>query len=191
MTFSLGAAVHGRPLRALACGAFLLGLSGCGLLSSDGVTRSTVDVDARGDAVGPFDNDPETEGTLFGDLGATILGDDEDETAGVQLPINRHLWQASLDTLAFLPLSSTDPYGGVIVTDWGSPQNKTQERFKVTAFITSAVLRPQSLRVVVNRQLRDDGGAWAPASVAPETARRLEDAILTRARQIKLSEESG
>ena len=125
------------------------------------------------------------EATLFGGIGFG-LGDGSNEEAGAQLPVNKFLWRATLDTLAFLPLASTDPYGGVIVTDWGATPQSPAERFKVSAFITSAALKPQSLRVVVNKQQKDDLGQWVAAPVAPETSRKLENAILTRARQIKI-----
>jgi hypothetical protein len=102
--------------------------------------------------------------------------------------VNRHLWQASLDTLAFLPLTSTDPFTGVIATDWGAPPDAPDERFKVTAFVTDATLDANALRVAVFRERRDGSGAWVPATVAAETPREIEDAILVRARQLRLAE---
>ncbi|MFN3613021.1 MAG: DUF3576 domain-containing protein [Rubrimonas sp.] len=101
--------------------------------------------------------------------------------------VNRHLWQASLDTLGFLPIASTDPFAGVIATDWGAAPDAPGERFKVTAFISDSALTPQALRVAVFRE-RLDGGAWVSAPVAEDTPRRLEDAILVRARQLRIAE---
>lgn len=124
---------------------------------------------------------------IFGD--ALSIGGDGDEEDSGQLFVNRYLWRASIETLAFLPLASTDPYGGVIVTDWGSTPNAPDERFKVTVFISSVELRPQSMRVVVSRQVQE-GSGWVEAPVADETVRALEDAILTRARQIRSDEAS-
>ena len=117
--------------------------------------------------------------------------DSSDESAGAQLPVNKYLWRGTLDTLSFLPLSSTDPYGGVIVTDWGAAPDTPSERFKVTAYITSATLKPQSLNVVVNRQRKGRNGAWVAAPVAEDTKRSLEDAILTRARQLRSADGSA
>ncbi len=138
------------------------------------------------------------DGSLFGDGGATVgnlvsgdafgLGKQED---GSSLPVNKFLWQASLDTLSFLPLASTDPFTGVIATDWGAAPNQPGERFKVTAYMLSPALAASSLRVAVYREVRDGGGAWVPGAVDPATPRKLEDAILTRARQIRIAEIEG
>jgi hypothetical protein len=102
--------------------------------------------------------------------------------------VNRHIWQASLDTLAFLPIASTDPYSGVISTDWGAAPDTPGERFKVTAFVTSTALDANSLRVAVFRERQGPNGVWVAAPVAPETPRQIEDSILVRARQLRLAE---
>lgn len=101
--------------------------------------------------------------------------------------VNRHLWRASLDTLSFLPIASTDPFTGLIATDWGPVRGAPDERFRVTAYVTDTTLDANALRVSVFREVRD-GGAWAPAPVEPEVSRQIEDAILVRARQIRLAE---
>ena len=129
--------------------------------------------------------------SVLGDGGFSILGGGSEEEAGAQLPVNKYLWRGTLDTLSFLPLTSTDPYGGVIVTDWGAAPDSPEERFKVTAYITSATLKPQSLNVVVNRQTRGEAGAWVSAPVSAETSRSLEDAILTRARQLRSADNNA
>lgn len=108
-----------------------------------------------------------------------------------QLPVNKYLWQASLDTLSFLPLASTDPFTGVIATDWGVNPAAPGERFKVTAYITSPALSAASLKVAVYREVQNEQGQWLPAPVSAETARKLEDAILIRAREIRIAEREG
>jgi hypothetical protein len=138
------------------------------------------------------------DGSVFGEGGASLdnlvsgdafgLGRQEE---GDSLPVNKFLWQASLDTLGFLPLASTDPFTGVIATDWGAAPNQPGERFKVTAYMLSPTLAASSLRVAVYREVRDGSGAWMPAAVDPATPRKLEDAILTRARQIRIAELEG
>jgi hypothetical protein len=138
------------------------------------------------------------DGSVFGDGGASVdnlvsgdafgLGQEEE---GGSLPVNKFLWQASLDTLSFLPLASTDPFTGVIATDWGAAPNQPGERFKVTAYMLSPALAASSLRVAVYREVRDGSGAWVPAAIDPETPRKLEDAILTRARQIRIADIEG
>ncbi len=108
--------------------------------------------------------------------------------AGGLTPVNRYLWRASLDTLSYLPLASTDPFTGVIATDWAASPDAPNERFKVTAYVKSPELAARALQVAVYREVRDPAGAWVTAPVSGETARKLEDAILLRARQIKLGE---
>ena len=107
------------------------------------------------------------------------------------IPVNKYLWRAALDTLSFLPLASTDPFTGVIATDWGANPDAPGERFKVTAYMVRPTLAASSLKVAVYREVRSDGGAWVPASVSADTARKIEDAILTRARQIRIAEVEG
>lgn len=107
---------------------------------------------------------------------------------GSSLPVNKFLWRGALDTLQFLPLASTDPFTGVIATEWGTNPERPNERFKVTAYMVNSQLAASSLKVAVFRETRDDGGPWVPAPVSAETARKLEDAILTRARQLRIAE---
>ena len=129
--------------------------------------------------------------SIFGDDGAslTALFSDEEESAdGGRLPVNRYLWQGSLETLDFLPLASADPFTGVIATEWSVTPDSPGQRFKVAAYVTSPELEASSLRVAVFREdLREDG-IWVPMPVSEETVRRLEDAILTRSRQIRIAE---
>ena len=101
--------------------------------------------------------------------------------------VNSYLWRATLDTLAFMPLSSADPYGGVIITDWYSNPEQPAERFKATVYILDTRLRADGLNVTVFKQVRDQTGAWADAPVAGQTETDIENAILTRARQLRLS----
>jgi hypothetical protein len=101
--------------------------------------------------------------------------------------VNTYLWHATLDTVSFMPLASADPFGGVIITDWYSPPETQNERFKVNILILGRDLRADGLRCTVFRQKRDPGGEWIEVAVDPQTAIDLENAILTRARQMRLS----
>ena len=126
-------------------------------------------------------------GSIFGPDGLILMGGDKKggDSAQDALGVNRYLWRASLDTLSFLPLASADPYGGAIVTDWSSVSGAANERFKVTARVTGPELAVESLQVIVNREVAQ-GGGWVAAPVDPDTARKLEDAIFTRARQLRI-----
>ncbi len=100
--------------------------------------------------------------------------------------VNSYLWRASLDTLNFMPLASADPFGGVIITDWYSDPTTPTERFKATVYILDTRLRADALNVSIFRQTQT-GGAWSDATVDPDTEIQIENAILTRARQLRLS----
>ena len=129
-----------------------------------------------------------SSGGIFGENGLTLFGGEEEATGfGSPIPVNSLLWRASLDTLSFMPLSSADPFGGVIITDWYTPPESANERFKMTVYILSRELRADGLRVAVFRQLRDWSGDWVDAEVATGTASELEDAILSRAREMRIA----
>jgi len=104
--------------------------------------------------------------------------------------VNAYLWRAALDTLAFAPLTQTDSNGGVIVTDWYTNPNSPNERVKVTATILDADLRADALRVAASRQVLQNG-QWIDAPVAAATVQRLEEIILTRARDLRRNAIAG
>ena len=135
-------------------------------------------------ACGSDDNDmPDTT------TGSTAIS----STSGhVTLGVNSFLWHATLDTLSFMPLASADPFGGVIITDWYSDPSDPNERMRVTVYILDRRLRADGLKIAVFRQTHAADGSWADAQVNPDTANKLEDAILTRARELRLaSQPSG
>jgi PBP1b-binding outer membrane lipoprotein LpoB len=102
------------------------------------------------------------------------------------LGVNEFLWRASLDTLNFMPLQSADPFGGIIITEWYSAPEDPNEQMKVTVYILDQRLRADGLKVAVFRQIRATTG-WVDAQVNAETSTKLENAILSRARQLRLS----
>jgi hypothetical protein len=105
--------------------------------------------------------------------------------------VNGYLWRATLDTLSFMPLASADPYGGVVITDWYTNPEKPDERFKCTVYILDARLRADGLNVAVFKQNKDAAGNWIDAPSATQTETDIENAILTRARQLRLSNIKG
>lgn len=129
---------------------------------------------------------------LGGEGGVDLLGTKrrtDAEQQGGGLGVNSFLWRASLDTLAFMPIASADPFGGVILTDWFSPADAPNDRFKVNIYILDRQLRADALKVSVFRQKRD-GASWRDGGVGAETAGSLEDTILTRARQLRLAQKA-
>lgn len=101
--------------------------------------------------------------------------------------VNAFLWRATLDTLTFMPLASADPFGGVVNYDWYADPATPNERFKATVFILDRRLRADALNVTVTKEVRDASGGWVTAPVAAQTETDLENAILTKARQLNLS----
>lgn len=130
--------------------------------------------------------DAGTEPGLFGPngIGFSFGGGGSGEAAGIG--VNSFLWRASLDTVSFMPLNTTDPFGGVIITDWYQTPESPNERFKLTVFILDRELRADGVRVNAFRQEREDGGEWADANIDPEIPVQIENAILTRARQLRV-----
>jgi hypothetical protein len=112
-------------------------------------------------------------------------------SAASGIGVNGYLWRATLDTLAFMPLASADPYGGTVITDWYSNPEKPDERFKCTVYILDSRLRADGLKVSVFKQQRDAAGNWVDSPTAAQTETDIENAILTRARQLRLSNVRG
>ena len=104
--------------------------------------------------------------------------------------VNAYLWRASLETLSFMPLLQTDSNGGVIVTDWYASPTAPNERMKLTVSILDQDLRADALRVAASRQV-NQSGAWVDAPVAAATVQKLEDIILTRARDLRRTSVGG
>ncbi len=132
-------------------------------------------------------NAPEAYGTTHGFLGIGGHKAPPPPSATGALGVNSYLWRASLDTLAFMPLSSADPYGGVIITDWYANPEKPEERFKATVYILDTRLRADGLNVTVFKQTKGPDGAWKDSPTAAQTQVDIENSILTRARQLRLS----
>ena len=104
--------------------------------------------------------------------------------------VNSYLWRASLDTLSFMPLLQTDSNGGVIVTDWYVNPQVPTERMKVTVSILDQDLRADAVRVAALREV-NRGGQWVASPVEATTTQKLEDIILTRARDLRRGAVTG
>jgi hypothetical protein len=131
------------------------------------------------------DRDPSASNNGF--LGTGLFsGDAKKSGPEGAVAVNAFLWRASLDTIAFMPLASADPFGGVIISDWYAPQETPDERFKVNVYILGRMLRADGLKVSVFKQTRDAQGRWNDAAVGPEVAAEFENAVLTQARELRL-----
>jgi hypothetical protein len=137
----------------------------------------------RGDST-PY----QTRDSIFGESGVGLGmggGQRQDLDAGGGIGVNGYLWRATLDPIAFMPVNSADPFGGVIITDWHAMPDTPEERFKMNVYILGRALRADGVRVAVFRQVRDAAGGWSDAAVPDAANTRIEDAILTRARQLR------
>ena len=155
-------------------------LSACGSTNSSGLfggrsaaaTESSVaPADKR---IAPMSREERALGRHQGRL-FDLFGKSADENTTVE--VNKYLWQASLEVLNFLPIESIDPFTGVIVTGYGRPPGGGRA-YRATIYVQDTALEARSLKVALQSQ----GGG----SVSAETIRAVEDAILTRARQLRI-----
>lgn len=85
-----------------------------------------------------------------------------------------------------MPLTSADPFGGVIITDWYEDPNTPGDRFKVNALILDNTLRADGIKITLFKQSLDKKGNWRDKKSDKTNARKIEDTILTRARELKI-----
>ncbi len=133
-----------------------------------------------------------SRGSLTGEGGLFSLGGaspEEEMAKGSPLAVNGFLWRATLDTLSFMPLASADPFGGTIITDWYEDPKVPGERYKVNAVILDKSLRADGVRVAVFKQKQDaKSGTWRDLAADDRLGRKLEDTILTRARELRIAQ---
>ncbi len=123
---------------------------------------------------------PTSVESLLNNNGQKVVG-------SIGLPINAILWKSSLETVEFMPLASADPFGGIIITDWYSGQSNDKERCKLNIFIKGSELKADNVRVGSFCQTLNNNGVWLDKEINQQHNRDLENAILNRAKKIKLS----
>jgi hypothetical protein len=159
-----------------------LGLSGLFMLSAcGGDIQTNYPKDSE-------DRRKEARGKLTGE-GLSLFGSADDKQQGdgsSGIGVNAYLWRATLDSLGFMPLASADPFGGVIITDWYEDPNQPNERYKINALILDKELRSDAIKISVFRQKKNASNAWSDVAAESTLPRDLENAILTRARELKV-----
>ncbi len=152
-------------------------------------TREIVRDSGTGRGGTPVFKDEYKKQSLFGEEGLTFGGKKKKKPSagegGGGIGVNSFLWRATLDTISFMPVSSADPFGGVVITDWHSQSEAPSERFKLNVYIIGRALRADGVRVAVFRQVNRGSGQWTDAAVEKGVDTKIEDAILTRARQLR------
>jgi len=143
-------------------------------------------------ALSDAENRLRTGGGLFGKKASLSLlgGDNGNENnqslSGVGMPINPYLWRASIETINFMPLSSTDPFAGTIITDWYTSENNTNERCKLNIFINGLELKTDNLKVSSFCQVLKNN-QWVNKKTNINDNIKLENSILNNAKKLKLS----
>jgi hypothetical protein len=125
---------------------------------------------------------------MGGGLGSLFIdkGNGAGETEFIDgIGVNSYLWRATLDTVSFMPLSSADPFGGVILTDWHANPDAPGERFKLNIRILGRALRADGITVSTFRQIQDGTGGWINGRIPSATNEKIENAILSRARELR------
>ena len=173
-----------RPLLVAFSVLFVLGAAGCSSASQTEAKYPDMSGRDTQDKTNDIYSQPDT---VFGKGGSIFgaMGKKDDNANGIG--VNSFLWRASLDTVAFMPLASADPFGGVILTDWYSPPETPGDRFKMNVLILGKQLRSDGVQVKVFKQSQK-GDVWHDVAVPPDMGRKIEDSILTRARQMRVAQ---
>ena len=155
----------------------ILALSGCGL-------NPTANTNIYNPETANVPSQMNQGGNSSGNLLTLGRGANNNGNGAGQVQVNAYLWRGTLNTLAFMPLLSADPFGGVIITDWYVPPATPDERFKVNAYILSTQMTADAIKVSVFRQVQQDG-QWVDAPADPALAGGLEDRILVQAANLQ------
>ena len=133
-----------------------------------------------------------TGGGLLGEkpteLSDLFNNSSNNQVSSVGMPINPYLWKASLDTLEFMPFASADPFAGIIITEWYTSNDKSGERCKLNVFIKGVEMKSDNLKVNTFCQTLLESGAWIDQKPNLENNRKIENAILNKAKKIRLSQ---
>ena len=141
-------------------------------------------------ALADAENRLRSGGGLLGKKGLS-LGDinksEKTTTAAIGFPINPYLWKGSLETIDFMPLASADPFAGIIITDWYANQGAPNERCKINIFIKGYEMKTDNLKVNSFCQSLSNG-QWVDIKNNIDNDAKLENAILNKAKKIRLSQ---
>jgi len=146
-----------------------------------GSPQDPANIKTAADAPGEMD----TEATIWTVLGLAKKPSEHQPGPHTGNTVSPILWQAALDTLGFAKFSTQDPLTGELVTEWYSPQDKPNERYKIDVFILARTVRSDAVAVTIDRQERTATGDWTKTTIARQVEDDLETAILRRAGQLK------
>ena len=171
------AIIH-RIYKCASIGQILSVILGTVLLLSSCSSSQRTPVDESEGPISIITGKPSKDGIKLGDLMK------KDKHSGDGLPVNALLWRAALDIASFVPLDDVDTFGGSIVTEWHQPEGNNNQRLKLAIFVIGRELRSDA--VTVQAYLQNKRGAeWIDAGRDEALGRKLEDLILTRARELR------
>jgi predicted component of type VI protein secretion system len=163
----------------------------CIALAGCGDVKKEASYPTRNDGSDKIVYSTEKRDTVWGEgksLSDKLFGRDDDKDGGGSgIGVNSFLWRASLDTISFMPVASADPFGGVILTDWYENPETPGQRFKLGIYIMDKQLRADGVRVAVFKQA-ETGKGWKDTAVPDDMATNIENAILTRARELRVAQ---
>ena len=166
--------------------ALMTSLSACG-----GVKKEASYPVGRENGTGKIVYSNKPQDTVWGSnstFGDKIFGREKSDDGGsAGIGVNSFLWRASLDTVSFMPVASADPFGGVILTDWYENPETPGQRFKLSVYILDRQLRADGVRVAVFKQAKDRNG-WRDVKVPSDMGTNIENAILSRARELRVAQ---
>ena len=153
------------------CGVAVIILSSCGVGSL--LTNKT---EKAANEVSTFNVNP---ANIEGKNGGVFDLFSNRNSAETVLKVNRYIWKASLEILSFLPIEGADPFSGIITTGWGKPPGTSTE-YRATVYIQDPSLDARSLKVTLFKK---------SGAVDPKIIRTIENAILSRARQLRINDD--
>ena len=162
------------------------------IYSRSGSKMPNASADQKSKAMRDAETRLTTGGGLFGNEGIDVFGIVNNRNqggnvsaSGVGMPINPYLWQASLETISFMPLSSTDPFAGTIITDWYISEANIEERCKLNIFVKGLEFKTSNLQVLSFCQ-KLTNNQWVNKMTKKDDNIKLENAILNKAKKLKL-----
>tara|TARA_B100000965_G_scaffold403983_1_gene433508 strand:- start:846 stop:1358 length:513 start_codon:yes stop_codon:yes gene_type:complete len=108
-----------------------------------------------------------------------------DENSGGSFYVNSYLWRASLEIASIAPLTSTDAFGGTILTGWYEDPKIKNKRIKLAVFVKSRELRSDGVKVKVYIQ-NINNNKWSKITHDKKLATKIEEVILSKARELRL-----
>ena len=117
-----------------------------------------------------------------------IIGGEKKKQNDFEFTTSNVLWRATLKSLDFLPLSSVDYNAGIIIYDWYSKENNSQEQIKISVQFLSNEIRSDSINVTAHKKICDNLNKCSNSGVDQNFASSIKENIISAARTLKIEE---